>query len=163
MTIMFAFSFAGWAMAAFLWECHALDLFQCTCRKRKERQKFNFLLLMWFSVQKSLLLHECHETCHAITFIVLVNSHQRWKQTRNRVCFNLWCELTLALWCHRIIWSLFFLEIKCNGMMNFMEFMQTSLSNETSLSVDYTNSTGLSFLWYQIKQRKFGDWKSYYF
>ena len=95
--------------------------------------------------------------------IVLVNSHQRWKQTRNRVCFHLWCELTMALWCHRIVWSLFFLEIKCNGMMNFMEFMQTSLSNETSLSVDYTNSTGLSFLWYQIKQRKFGDWKSYYF
>ena len=23
-----------------------------------------------------------------------VNSHQRWKQTRNRVCFHLWCELT---------------------------------------------------------------------
>ena len=23
-----------------------------------------------------------------------VNSHQRWKQTRFRVCFHLWCELT---------------------------------------------------------------------
>ena len=22
-------------------------------------------------------------------------------------CFHLWCELTLALWCHSIIWSLF--------------------------------------------------------
>ena len=43
--------------------------------------------------------------------IVLVNSHQRWKQTRNRVCFHLWCELTLALWCHSIIWSLLFHEI----------------------------------------------------
>ena len=29
------------------------------------------------------------------------------KQTRNRVCFHLWCELTLALWCHSIVWSLF--------------------------------------------------------
>ena len=36
-----------------------------------------------------------------------VNSHQRWKQTRNRVCFHPWCELTLALWCHSIVWSPF--------------------------------------------------------
>ena len=41
--------------------------------------------------------HECHETCHSVTFIVLVNSHQRWKQTRNRVCFHLWCELTITM------------------------------------------------------------------
>ena len=39
-------------------------------------------------------LHEFHETRHSVTFVVLVNSHQR-------------CELTLALWCHSIIWSLF--------------------------------------------------------
>ena len=26
-----------------------------------------------------------------------VNSHQRWKQTRNRVCFHLWCELTITI------------------------------------------------------------------
>ena len=51
--------------------------------------------------------HEFHGTCHSVTFIVLVNSHQRWKQTRNRVCFHLWCELTLALWCHSIVWSIF--------------------------------------------------------
>ena len=51
--------------------------------------------------------HESHETCHSAIFIVLVNSHQRWKQTRNRVCFHLWCELTMALWCHSIVWSLF--------------------------------------------------------
>ena len=42
------------------------------------------------------LFHEFHEICHSVTFIVIVNSHQRWKQTRNRVCFHLWCELTLA-------------------------------------------------------------------
>ena len=35
-----------------------------------------------------------HDTCHPVTFIVMVNSHQRWKQTRNRVCFHLWYELT---------------------------------------------------------------------
>ena len=70
-----------------------------------------------------LSIHEFHETCHSVTFIVLVNSHQRWKQTRNRVCFHLWCELTLALWCHSIVWGLFFQAIKCNGMTSFMEFM----------------------------------------
>ena len=47
--------------------------------------------------------HEFHETCR---LIVLVNSHQRWKQVRNRVCFHLWCELTLALRCHSIVCSL---------------------------------------------------------
>ena len=26
-----------------------------------------------------------------------VNSHQRWKQTRIRVCFHLWCELTSTM------------------------------------------------------------------
>ena len=54
--------------------------------------------------------HEFHETCHFVTFIVLVNLnvHQRRKQTWNRVCFHPWCELTLALWCHTIVWSLSF-------------------------------------------------------
>ena len=42
--------------------------------------------------------------------LIRVNSHQRWKQTRNRVCFLLWCELTLGLWCHSIVWSLFFMK-----------------------------------------------------
>ena len=32
--------------------------------------------------------------CHSNT---RVNSHQRWKQTRNRVCFHLWCELTSTM------------------------------------------------------------------
>ena len=54
--------------------------------------------------------HELNESCHSVTFIVLVNSHRRWKQTRNRVCFHLWCELTLALWCHSIVWSLFLMK-----------------------------------------------------
>ena len=26
-----------------------------------------------------------------------VNSHQRWKQTRFRICFHLWCELTITM------------------------------------------------------------------
>ena len=26
---------------------------------------------------------------------------------RTEFCFHLWCELTLPLWCHTIIWSLF--------------------------------------------------------
>ena len=31
-----------------------------------------------------------------IALIVLVNSHQRWKQTRNRVCFHLWCDYRVS-------------------------------------------------------------------
>ena len=62
---------------------------------------------------------EFHETCHSVTFIVLVNSHQRWKQTRNRVCFLLWCELTLALWCHSIAWSLFSWNKMITSMLLF--------------------------------------------
>ena len=42
-----------------------------------------------------------------ITNTVLVNSHQRWKQMRNCICFHLWCELTLALWCCSIVWIAF--------------------------------------------------------
>ena len=47
--------------------------------------------------RKNKLVHEFHEACHSVTFIVLVNSHQRWKQTRFRVCFHLWCELTSTM------------------------------------------------------------------
>ena len=67
--------------------------------------------------------HEFREACLSVTFIVVVNSHQRAKQMWNCICFYLWCELTLALgvtaW-----FGVFFHEIKCNGMTSFMEFMQ---------------------------------------
>ena len=43
------------------------------------------------------IYHEFHESCHSVIFIVVVNSHQRWKQTRFRVCFHLWCELTTTM------------------------------------------------------------------
>ena len=59
------------------------------------------------SNNRSSASHEFHETCQSVTFYVLVNSHQRWKQTQNRVCCHLWCELTLALWCNSIVWILF--------------------------------------------------------
>ena len=39
------------------------------------------------------LYHEFHETRHSVTLIVLVNSHQRWKQTR-------FCVLLLRLTRH---------------------------------------------------------------
>ena len=58
--------------------------------------------------------HGFHETCHYVTFIVLVNSHQRWKQTRNRVCFHLWCELTLAELPDWIIHMYFYLKYTLN-------------------------------------------------
>ena len=39
-----------------------------------------------------------------------VNSHQRWKQKRFRVCFHLWCELTST-------------NCECNGMTSFNGFV----------------------------------------
>ena len=78
----------------FLWFCFVNRTF--IARKRSA----------WVSDSQS-IIHEFHETCHSVTFIVLVNSHQRWKQTRHRVCFHLWCELTPALWCQSIVWSSF--------------------------------------------------------
>ena len=55
--------------------------------------------------------HEFNETHHSVTFHFTkkrlqtmlwhhnarVNSHQRWKQTRFRVCFHVWCELTSTM------------------------------------------------------------------
>ena len=55
--------------------------------------------------------HEFNEICHSVTFYFMkkrlqtmlwhhnarVNSHQRWKQMRFRVCFHLWCELTSTI------------------------------------------------------------------
>ena len=63
-------------------------------------------------------LHEFHETSQTVT------SHRAGQFTpkMNRICFHPWCELTLAFWCHSIVWSLFH-ETKCNGMTIFMEFM----------------------------------------
>ena len=60
---------------------------------------WNQLLRLWRTAnyKNSTIYHEFHETYHSVTLIVLVNSHQRWKQTRNRVCFHLWCELTSTI------------------------------------------------------------------
>ena len=74
-----------------------------------------------FPIELPHVYHEFHETCHSVTFIVLINSHQRWKQTQNRICFHLWCESTLVLLrCHSIIWSLFFM---------FCDFSDLSISD----------------------------------
>ena len=64
---------------------------------------FNVLPATWINLLECNAIprinegHEFHETCHSVIFIVLVNSHQRWKQTRFRVCFHLWCELTSTM------------------------------------------------------------------
>ena len=56
--------------------------------------------------------HEFHEFCHSVTLYFLkkkglqmmlwhhntrINSHQRWKQMRFRICFHLWCEMTITM------------------------------------------------------------------
>ena len=69
-----------------------------------------FLLFAWGNLTDGLWHagREFHETSHSVTFYFMtkrlpmmlwylnarVNSHQRWKQTRFRVCFHLWCKLT---------------------------------------------------------------------
>ena len=69
-----------------------------------------------------------------------VNSHQRWKQTRFRVCFHLWCELTLALWCHSIVWSLFFMkynvtewQVSWNSWRDLRTLLRHHLSQDAQL------------------------------
>ena len=58
-----------------------------------------------------LAAREFHETCHFSCILFHekrlqtmlwhhnagVNGHQRWKQTRLRICFHLWCELTSTM------------------------------------------------------------------
>ena len=60
---------------------------------------------------KRVVYHEFHETCHSVNILfheqrlqtmlwdhsAWINSRQRWKQTRFRVCFHLWCELTTTM------------------------------------------------------------------
>ena len=91
----------------------------------------------WYFI--SWAVHDFQETCHSVTFIVLVNSHQRWKQTQKRICFHLWSELTLALWCYSIVWSLF----SWNKMTSFTEFMieQQSQQPEHHLAASTSHIT----------------------
>ena len=68
---------------------------------------FTYPWIPWNLSFRYILFHEKRLQTMLWHHNVRVNSHQRWKQTRFRVCFHLWCELTLALWCHSIVWSLF--------------------------------------------------------
>ena len=70
--------------------------------------------------------HEFHETCHSVTLIVVVNSHQRWKQMLNRSLLSslVWINSGIAVSQHRL--ESFFHEIKCNRLTIFMEFMLKS-------------------------------------
>ena len=93
------------------------------------------------------------ETCHSVTFIVLVNSHQRWKQTRNRVCFHLWCELTLALWCHSFIWNLWILlfssqclRLASYEMMNVRNWLISQPLSSSQSTVSSRQQTTFHFV-----------------
>ena len=92
------------------------------------------ILLHFISWKKKLQTMQWHHNATG-------NSHQRWKQTQNRVCFHLtfivlvnsqqrwkqmlsslvWIDSGVVVSQHRL--ESFFHEIECNGMMNFMEFM----------------------------------------
>ena len=96
------------AMHLYEWPCI------CTGACKINRTLGHLVLFDWAK-------HEFHEIHHSVTLYYMkkrlqtmlwhhnarVNSQQRWKQTRFRVCFHLCCELTLALWCPSIVWHLF--------------------------------------------------------
>ena len=83
--------------------------------------------------------HEFHETCHSVTFIVvLVNSHLRWKH----------CGVTASF-------GVFFHEIKCNGMTSFMEFMSYGfiMTNDKLLAINWItvyNQFQNAWLWMSV-------------
>ena len=65
--------------------------------------------------------HEFHVNCHSVTFIIVVNSHQRWKQMFAFIFGVNWlwhCGVTASF-------GVFFHEMKCNGLTSFMEFMSS--------------------------------------
>ena len=64
---------------------------------------FYFMKISFSDIDRKWILPNMIRAGTDCTQMVLVNSHQRWKQTRNRVCFRLWCELTLVN-CPNHIW-----------------------------------------------------------
>ena len=82
-------------------------------------------------------LHEFHETCHSVTFIVLVNSHQRLKQT-------LWRFGVTASF------GVFFHEVISNGMTSFMELMRCKNDQFRQWDIEYWRKS----CWYFL-----GNWK----
>ena len=57
-----------------------------------------------------------------------VNSHQRWKQTRFRVCFHLWCELTSTINVRE--W-----QVSWNSWHTHSTFIDTELAKITKCQV----------------------------
>ena len=61
------------------------------------KEKFSNLKDHDYRVPNSILFHEKRLQMMLSHHKTTVNSHQRWKQTRFRVCFHLWCELTSTI------------------------------------------------------------------
>ena len=57
----------------------------------------NISWIPWNLSGHYILLHEKRLQTMPWHHKAKVNSHQRWKQTRFRVCFHLWCELTSTM------------------------------------------------------------------
>ena len=86
--------------------------FDCLCMQQRPNYGFWALqedLLLAKKCRKGHLLFPWYLSFHYILFnkkrlqtmlwhhYARVNSHQRWKQTRFRICFHLWCELTSTM------------------------------------------------------------------
>ena len=85
---------------------------------------------------------------------------------RNHVCFHLWCELTLVLWCRSIVWSLF--SWNCNGMTSFVEFMCCASVWRKKTTFCFCDSCGFfcislikSTLWYHVFFPMTSCWSSW--
>ena len=91
---------------------------QDSCCWYLEGTFYNILLIVFRNINH-FAYHEFHETCHFITFYFLKKKDSKRccdttmpesihnKDESKRGCASLWCELTVALWCHSIVWSLF--------------------------------------------------------
>ena len=124
---------------------------------------FILLIYLWCAcISRSIHIsayHEFHEACRSVTFIILVNSQQRWKQTRFRVCFHLCCELTSTInvteW--KVSWNSWF---SCNtssgeNLQCSMETIQrycpsapshASAASQQPSTVRYLSETSYSIL-----------------
>ena len=63
---------------------------QLDCKTTHIMNSMKLVILLYFISWKKTPMMLWHHNAK-------VNSHQRWKPTRNRVCFHLWCELTCTM------------------------------------------------------------------
>ena len=77
--------------------CHLLYSHTAVREADRSRRSFRSAWIPWNSSFRYILFHEKRLQTVLWHHNARVNSHQRWKQMRFRVCFHLWCELTSTI------------------------------------------------------------------